>query len=105
PEAGRRLRIGYMSGDFRYHSVAFFIEALLGAHDKREVETFLYANDARSDAATQRLKSHADHFVPIYNLPDDLAAAQIREHGIDILVDLSGHTSGNRMMLFARKPA
>jgi predicted O-linked N-acetylglucosamine transferase (SPINDLY family) len=85
--------------------VAFFVDALIGAHDKREVEIFLYTNDARSDAATHRLKARADHFVPIYNLPDDLAAAQIREHGIDVLVDLSGHTSGNRMMLFARKPA
>ena len=104
-EPGRRLRVGYVSGDFRHHSVAFFVEALVGAHDKREVEVFLFANDARSDAATERLKRHADHFVPIYNLPDDLAAAQIRDRGIDVLVDLSGHTSGNRMMLFARKPA
>src|SRR5262249_18727733 len=105
PEPGRRLRVGYVSGDFRHHSVAFFVEALVGAHDKREVEVFLFTNDARSDAATLRLKQKADHFVPIYNLPDDLAAAQIRQHGLDVLVDLSGHTSGNRMMLFARKPA
>jgi predicted O-linked N-acetylglucosamine transferase (SPINDLY family)/ADP-heptose:LPS heptosyltransferase len=105
PEPGRRLRIGYLSGDFRHHSVAFFAEALLGAHDKRDVEIFLYSNDARSDAVTQRLRALADHFVPIHNLPDDMTAARIREHGIDILVDLSGHTSGNRMPLLARKPA
>jgi predicted O-linked N-acetylglucosamine transferase (SPINDLY family)/ADP-heptose:LPS heptosyltransferase len=105
PEPGRRLRVGYVSGDFRHHSVAFFLEALLGAHDRREVEVFLYTSDPRSDAATERLKALADHYVPIYNLPDEHAAAKIREHGIDILVDLSGHTSGNRMMLLARKPA
>src|SRR5262249_61866978 len=92
PEPGRRLRIGYVSGDFRHHSVAFFVEALIGAHDKHAVETFLFTNDARGAAATERLKRHADQFVPIYNLPDDLAAAQIRERGIDVLVDLSGHT-------------
>jgi predicted O-linked N-acetylglucosamine transferase (SPINDLY family) len=105
PEPGRRLRVGYVSGDFRHHSVAFFVEMLLGAHDKREVEVFLYTNDPRGDAATERLKARADRWVPIYNLTDELAAAKIREHGIDILVDLSGHTSGNRMMLLARKPA
>jgi predicted O-linked N-acetylglucosamine transferase (SPINDLY family)/ADP-heptose:LPS heptosyltransferase len=105
PDPERRLRVGYVSGDFRHHSVAFFAEALLAAHDKRAVEVFLYANDARVDAVTQRLKGHADHFVPIHGVADDAAAARIRADGIDILVDLSGHTSANRMMLFARKPA
>ena len=105
PEPERRLRVGYVSADFRHHSVAFYFEALLAAHDKREVETFLYANDARSDAVSGRLKALADHYVPIQGVADDVAASLIREHGIDILVDLSGHTSGNRMMLFARKPA
>src|SRR5262249_6593396 len=85
PEAGRRLRVGYVSGDFRYHAVAFFLEALLGAHDKREVEVVLYTNDPRSDAATQRLRARADRYEAIYHLPDDRAAAKIREHGIDVL--------------------
>ena len=105
PVPARRLRIGYVSGDFRHHSVAFFLEPLLEAHDKSVVEVFLYATDVRADAVTRRLKAHADRFVQINDLPDDLAAARIREDGIDILVDLAGHTSGNRMMLFARKPA
>ena len=105
PDPARRLRVGYISGDFRHHSVAFFFEALLEAHDKREVEVFLYANDPRTDAVTGRLRALADHYVPINTLPDELAATRIREDRIDILVDLTGHTSANRMMLFARKPA
>jgi predicted O-linked N-acetylglucosamine transferase (SPINDLY family)/ADP-heptose:LPS heptosyltransferase len=105
PDATRRLRVGCVSSDFRHHSVAFFFEALLAAHDKGAVEIFLYSNDARADAVTQRLNALADHVVPIHGLADDIAAARIREHGIDILVDLAGHTAGGRVMLFARKPA
>jgi predicted O-linked N-acetylglucosamine transferase (SPINDLY family)/ADP-heptose:LPS heptosyltransferase len=105
PAPARRLRVGYVSGDFRHHSVAFFLEPLLENHDKRAVEVFLYANDVRSDAVTRRLNALADHVVPIHGLPDERAAARMREDGIDILVDLAGHTSGSRMMLFARKPS
>jgi len=105
PEPERRLRVGYVSGDFRHHSVAFFFAPLLDAHDRAGVEVFLYPNDTRADAMTARLKERADHWVPIHHLSDELAAARIREDAIDILVDLSGHTSQNRMMLFARKPA
>jgi predicted O-linked N-acetylglucosamine transferase (SPINDLY family) len=105
PQPDRRLRIGYVSADFRHHSVAFFAEALLAAHDKNAVEVFLFANDTRADAVTRRLTAHADRVVSIFGMADERAAAQIRALGIDILVDLSGHTSGNRMMLFARKPA
>jgi tetratricopeptide (TPR) repeat protein len=104
-EPDRRLRIGYVSGDFRHHSVAFFFGPLLDAHDRAGVDVFLYANDTRADAMTARLKARADHWVPIHQLSDELAAARIREDAIDILVDLSGHTSHNRMMLFARKPS
>ena len=105
PDPARRLRIGYVSGDFRHHSVAFFFGPLLDAHDRGAVEVFLYANDARADAVTARLKARADHWVQIDQLSDEFAAARIREDQIDVLVDLSGHTSQNRMALFARKPA
>jgi predicted O-linked N-acetylglucosamine transferase (SPINDLY family)/ADP-heptose:LPS heptosyltransferase len=105
PDPARRLRIGYVSGDFRHHSVSFFFAPLLDAHDRGAVEVFLYSNDARADAMTARLKARADHWVPIHHLSDELAAARIREDAIDILIDLTGHTSQSRMMLFARKPA
>jgi tetratricopeptide (TPR) repeat protein len=105
PGPARRLRIGYVSGDFHHHSAAFFVEPLIEAHARAAVEVFLYANGIKSDAVTARLKTLADHFVSIHGLSDELAAARIRQDAIDILVDLSGHTSGNRMMLFARKPA
>jgi tetratricopeptide (TPR) repeat protein len=105
PDPARRLRIGYVSGDFRHHSVAFFFAPLIDSHDRAAVEVFLYSNDDRADAMTARIKARADHWVPIHHLSDELAAARIREDAIDVLVDLSGHTSHNRMMLFARKPA
>src|SRR5262249_24487567 len=105
PDPARRLRIGYVSGDFRHHSVAFFFAPLLDARGRTAVEVFLYSNDARADRMTAWLRERADHWVPIHHLSDELAAAGIREDAIDILVDLSGHTSHNRMMLFARKPA
>jgi tetratricopeptide (TPR) repeat protein len=105
PDPARRLRIGYVSADFRHHSVAFFFAPLIAAHDRGAVEVFLYSNDARADAMTARIKAHADHWVPIHHLSDEQAAVRIREDAIDVLVDLSGHTSHNRMNLFARKPA
>ncbi|HEY1542668.1 MAG TPA: tetratricopeptide repeat protein, partial [Xanthobacteraceae bacterium] len=105
PQPERRLRVGYVSADFRHHSVAFFVEPLFAAHDKKKVEILLFTNDARVDTVAQRLKTLADRVVPICGMPDERATALIRELGIDILVDLSGHTSGNRMTLFARKPA
>ncbi len=105
PEPTRRLRVGYVSGDFRHHSVAFFFGPLLDAHDRGSVEVFLYTNDARVDAMSAQLRTRADHWVPIFHLSDELAAARIREDAIDILVDLTGHTNHSRMGLFARKPA
>jgi predicted O-linked N-acetylglucosamine transferase (SPINDLY family) len=101
----RRLRIGYVSSDFRQHSVGYFIEPVLAHHDHERFEIFCYSNNLREEEATLRLKSHADHWRRIIGLSDDLAAKQIRDDQIDILVDLNGHTANNRLLVFARKPA
>lgn len=103
--ADRRLRVGYVSPDFRHHSVAFFVEPVVEAHDRSAVEVYCYSNVARPDAATQRFQAMADHWREIRGLTDPQAAELIREDRIDILVDLAGHTAGSRLMVFARKPA
>ena len=101
----RRLRIGYVSGDFRQHAVIYYLEPVLQSHDKSQVEIFCYANQARSDDVTTRLKSYADHWRDIFRLSDKAAADLIQKDKIDILIDLSGHTAGNRLLVFAYKPA
>jgi predicted O-linked N-acetylglucosamine transferase (SPINDLY family) len=101
----RRLRVGYLSPDFREHSVAYFIEGLLAAHDRGAVEVYCYADLIRPDATTQRLQRHADVWRPITGMSDDAAAALIRGDEIDILIDLAGHTGFSRPLLLARKPA
>ena len=101
----RRLKIGYVSPDFRNHPVATFIEPVLANHDKARFEIFCYYNHNHIDAATLRLQAYADHWIPCRHLPDDRLAERIRADGIDILVDLAGHTGDNRLLTFARKPA
>ncbi|MBV8651930.1 MAG: hypothetical protein JO255_10725, partial [Alphaproteobacteria bacterium] len=101
----RALRVGYVSGDFRTHAVAFFLEAVLAAHDRSAVEITCYSNNADNDAVTQRLQALADRWRVIAGMKDEEADALIRGDGIDILVDLSGHTYHERLALFARKPA
>ena len=104
-EVGRRLKIGYVSPDFRQHSVAYFIEPLLREHDRRAVEVFCYADVIQPDAVTTRLQRYADHWLVTVGLSDDELVERIRTDGIDILVDLAGHTAKNRLGVFARKPA
>jgi predicted O-linked N-acetylglucosamine transferase (SPINDLY family) len=104
-EPARRLRIGYVSGDFHHHPVGFFMEPILTAHDLAQVEVFCYSNDDQIDAVSARLRAAADHWRDIAGLSDALAAARIREDEIDILVDLSGRTPSNRLSLFAARPA
>ncbi len=103
--AGRRLRVGYVSPDFRLHSVAFFLEPLLRAHDRQAVEVFCYAEVMRPDAVTARLRELADRWLDTVGLSDGELAGRIQADGIDILVDLAGHTSNNRLLVFARKAA
>jgi protein O-GlcNAc transferase len=101
----RRLRIGYVSSDFRQHTVAGFIEILLRHHDRGQVEVFAYPSVQRPDDTTERLKTLADHWRPINGLSDATAAGVIRSDKIDVLIDLGGHTAGNRLMTFASRPA
>lgn len=100
----RPLRIGYVSADFREHPVGFFLEGVL-PHHSANCEIYCYFNSTQEDAITARLRAHVAHWRPISALDDDAAAALIRADGIDILVDLSGHTAGHRLLVFARKPA
>ncbi len=104
-KAGRRLKVGYVSADFRQHSVAYFLEPLLGRHDRREVEVFCYAEVSRPDAVTERFKALADHWVVTVGMSDERLAERIGRDGIDILVDVGGHTAKSRLLAFARKPA
>ena len=103
--ADQRLRIGYVSADFRQHAVAHFIEPVLAAHDAKRFETFCYYNYPVGDAVTLRFEKLAHHWRVISNRSDEDVANMIRADGIDILVDLAGHTPLNRLRVFARKPA
>jgi protein O-GlcNAc transferase len=104
-DSERRLSIGYVSGDFREHSISYFIEPILANHDRSRFRIFCYDSWPGSDAVNARLQRHADCWRKIDRLSDDDAAAQIRGDAIDVLIDLSGHTTFNRLMVFARKPA
>jgi predicted O-linked N-acetylglucosamine transferase (SPINDLY family) len=101
----RRLRIGYVSPDFRKHPVGLFLLPLFRHHDKNQVEVFGYSQAALQDEMTHRLRCCADAWRNITGVSDDQVAKQIREDQIDILVDLTMHTAGNRLLVFARKPA
>ncbi|MBI3898547.1 MAG: tetratricopeptide repeat protein [Gammaproteobacteria bacterium] len=101
----KRLKVGYVSSDFRNHAVAHFMEPILTSHDKAKIEVYCYYNNLIHDRVTERIRVASDHWVPCVELSDEQLAARIRNDGIDILVDLSGHTGGNRLLVFARKPA
>jgi protein O-GlcNAc transferase len=102
----RCLQIGFVSADLCDHSVAYFIEPVL-AHLAAYPQLSLHAfyNDAIEDLVTQRLRKHLKHWHAIAGLADEVVAQEVRDAGIDILIDLSGHTGGNRLLTFARKPA
>jgi len=103
--ADKRLRIGYVSPDFNDHAVSFFLEPILKAHDHQQVEVFCYAEVNNPDAVSHRLESLADHWRSTVGLSDEAVARQIFDDGIDILIDLAGHTAGNRLKAFTWKPA
>lgn len=105
PITNRRLRIGYLSRDFRHHSVGFFMQTIF-EHHSDDVELFVYYNYPVIEKMTKFFQSKTPvGWKSIHSLDDDMVADVIRTDRIDILVDLSGHTHGNRLEVFAKKPA
>ncbi len=105
PDPQRRLRIGYVGSDFRDHCQALFTIPLLSHHDHEQFEVFCYANVARPDTFTERLRECADCWRETAGWNDEEVARQARTDGIDVLVDLTMHMSNGRPLVFARKPA
>ena len=105
PLAGRRLRVGYVSGDYRQHAVSYFLEQLFIHHDRARIELFAYSNHGMRDAVTERLQAMAEHWIPITGEGNAAIMDRIGADSIDVLVDLSGHTAHNRLEVFARRAA
>lgn len=105
-ETNRRLRIGYVSSDLRHHAVGYLMVNFFEEHDRKDFEVFAYYTGIKADDPIQaRIKACCDHWRDIRGISDDEAAAQIAEDGIDILVDVNGHTRDARIGVFARRPA
>jgi predicted O-linked N-acetylglucosamine transferase (SPINDLY family) len=105
PDPDRRLKVGYVSPDFFNHPAAYFIEPMIRHHHPAAVESFLYAEVARPDEVTERLRAAAGYWRSTCGLSAEQIADQIRDDGIDILVDLAGHSAHHRLLAFTRRPA
>jgi protein O-GlcNAc transferase len=101
----RRLRVGFVSGDFRTHSVARFFEPIAGGHDRDEFHYFSYHNFPDHDEVTERFRGYAHQWRDVWRLNDDALIERIRSDRIDVLLDLAGHTAFNRLEVFARRAA
>jgi len=102
----RRLRIGYVSSDLRHHAVGYLMVNFFEEHDRKDFEVFAYYTGIKADDPIQaRIRANVDHWRDIRGVSDDDAAAQIAQDGIDILVDVNGHTRDARIGVFARRPA
>lgn len=102
---GRRLKIGYISSDFKEHVVMRFVEEVFAAHDRSRFELVLISTSSKEDRNTSRIRGHADQWIDISEMDDSRAAALVRDQEIDILVDLAGHSGFSRLPLLARRLA
>ena len=105
PSPDRKLRIGYVSGDFRAHSAQSAFGGMIFERDRAAFEVYCYMTSANSDSITERFKASTDVWRPSWGLDEAALAERIRSDEIDILVDLSGHSEGGKLLTFARKPA
>ncbi len=105
PDKNRKLRIGYVSPDLRQHAVAFFFEPLIHHHDRERFEIYCYAEVFVEDHVSKVLREQSGQWLNTVGLSDDELEARIRADGIDILVDLAGHTAHTRIGIFSRRPA
>jgi predicted O-linked N-acetylglucosamine transferase (SPINDLY family) len=104
-DPSRRLRVGYLSPDFRTHSVGYFITTTLEHHDREVVDVTCYSTGHREDKMTGRVKAAAGRFRNVYRMSDDDLAEMIQTDGIDVLVELSGHTCDNRLVMLGNRAA
>jgi len=105
PDPERKLRVGYVSGDFRYHAAVNPVYPLLRFGNREQFEVFAYAQADSKDHLSELIAGFVDHWIEVQDLSDRELARRIRQDKIDILVDCSGHTQGNRLGAFALKPA
>jgi predicted O-linked N-acetylglucosamine transferase (SPINDLY family) len=105
PDPNKRIVVGYVSSDFRNHSAALGIKPVLRHHDRQAFHVICYSCSPLRDAMTEECQSLVESWVDAAQFSDDELADRIQSDGVDILVDLSGHTAGNRLTVFARKPA
>ncbi len=101
----RRLRVGYVSPDFRLHPGGHFLLPVLEHHDRDRIELFCYYSNAKSDSLTEAFRRRADHWVSCHSLSDPALVERITADGIDILVECAGHMLGSRLAMFGRRPA
>ena len=99
------LRVGFVSPDFRNHPVGYFLEGVLSKIDAAKLECYAYSTNPLEDDLTERLKQNFKHWKSLFNAEDFQAASIIHADQINILIDLSGHTAGGRLPIFACKPA
>lgn len=105
PDPQRPLRIGYLSNDLRTHPVGIFMAPILARHDRTRYPALCFSTDPRADDLTRRLRADATQWIDCAGLDDRALAARIRAAGTDILVDLGGHSSGNRLPALSDRPA
>ena len=101
----KKLKIGYVSSDFHRTSLSLFLEPIFIHHDRDQFEVYSFVNSDTHDYITSSIKSHCDGWIPTEELNSQDMASKIHELGIDILIDLAGHTRGNRLDAFMYKPA
>ncbi|MBF0380748.1 MAG: tetratricopeptide repeat protein [Magnetococcales bacterium] len=104
-DVNKQLHIGFVSGDFHKHSVSYFVESIFQSLNKKKFLIHCYYNSNIEDNVTEQLQTHVDKWRNIFAKNDETVVELVRSDKIDILVDLSGHTKNNRLLLFARKPA
>ena len=104
-KAKKKLKIGYVSPDFKKHSAQNFLLPILANHDHQKFKIYAFAEMSKEDSVTRQYQSFVTYWIPTQGLTDQEMDEKIRNLEIDVLVDLAGHTNGNRLGVFARKPA
>ena len=104
-EPGKRLRVGFVSGDFAWHSVAFYLEPLFPQFDRAEIEVIAYSRVLHPDTMTRAIRRSVDQWREVANVSLEALAQQMRADALDIAVDLSGHTGGNVLSVFGWRVA